>query len=196
LIKYGESSRVLERDIVDHRKTYGNQFKIIHIRITDNKNVVEKKFESVIKAKKINISLNFDGKQRKELFTLSNTFTIDDAIKLMDDLVDKYQSSTLKDKDNKIRTLEYQLSSNPTLCVEQEKTKQEEIRLKQKEAEIELAKIMNQRITVLAEHYVKSNIIFSDFMKIGLYANYSEYNKNTITFGKNINTIKKNKCTS
>jgi hypothetical protein len=35
-MKYGISKRIFDRDFIEHKKTYGDQFKIISIIHTDN----------------------------------------------------------------------------------------------------------------------------------------------------------------
>ena len=140
LAKYGMSSRVFERDYNEHKKTFGSQFKIVHVEHTDNNIIVEDMFKKTIQSKNLNIELEFNGKNQKELFLTSDTFTIDDAIQCMHNIANNNQIKAVKDRDNKIKELTYQ--NEKELLIEKEKTKQLEIQL---EIEREKTKQMELR---------------------------------------------------
>ena len=140
LMKYGKSSRIFEREI-EHKRTFGNQFKIIYVNCTDNNNMVEMKFENVIKSKKLHVERKFCNKNQKEIFTLSPNFLINDAIKLFDKLVLENPLKSIKERDDKIKELECMKKND--IHIEKEHTKQLEIQRKIKllEKEIEFKKL-------------------------------------------------------
>lgn len=144
LIKYGESNDVYRREFKEHKRTYGNQFKIVFIHETDNKEKIENLFKMNIVSKKLNVNLKFKEKYRRELFLTSNSFTLDDAKKLMSNLIEDNPLESIKQKNNKIEDLEYQLKDHENLLteiIEKEKTKQEKEKTKQLELEVELKRL-------------------------------------------------------
>jgi prophage antirepressor-like protein len=88
LLKYGESTSIYRRDYYEHRNTFGEQFKIVHIVKADNSRFIEHLFEKELKVRNLGIELQFNGKNQKELFVTSDSFDIEDAIYLLNRLVD------------------------------------------------------------------------------------------------------------
>ena len=145
LAKYGMSSRVFERDYNEHKKTFGSQFKIVHVEHTDNNIIVEDMFKKTIQTKNLNIELEFNGKNQKELFLTSDTFTIDDAIQCMHNIANNNQIKAVKDRDDKIKELTYQ--NDKYIIVEKEKTEQEKERTKQAEYEFKKVEVAEKENT-------------------------------------------------
>jgi hypothetical protein len=123
LCKFGKSSRVLKRDLIEHRKTFGNQFKIIYIRETDNNSVVEDIFKDSIKVKELYKKMIFNGQNRDELFVTSDLFTIQDAIKLMNELIDEFPLDSLKKRDDEI----FKMKLEHEQLLKREETRQKEL---------------------------------------------------------------------
>lgn len=115
LMKWGKSGRVLKRDVEEHRRTFGPQFKMVHIVQTDNNDNIEKLFAEKIKDKDLSVEMEFNGTNRTELFVTSNRFTLENAIKLLNELVEK----------------------NPLLAVEIERVKRLELELQIKKTEVD-----------------------------------------------------------
>lgn len=139
LIKFGKSNRVFDRDYKEHKKTFGDQFKIICVIHTDNNTVIEKIFKQLIKSKGNSIDLQFNGKTQKELFTTTQMFTINDAINELEKIAESNPLKAIKDRDDKIKELSYKYESN--IGIEKEKTKQAEEKTKQLELEIRLLEL-------------------------------------------------------
>jgi prophage antirepressor-like protein len=133
LIKYGKSSRIFERDFNEHKKTFGDQIKMLAIIPTDNKDEVETIFKKTIKAKSLDIKLEFNGKDRDELFVTNNNFTIEKAIELMQIITKKNPLKSIKEKDERIKELQFQQDNEKYVLVAKEKTKQMELELKKQE---------------------------------------------------------------
>jgi hypothetical protein len=125
LLKFGESTRVFDRDYKEHKKTFGEQFKMIFVLETDNNRKVEKLFKKAIKSKGLDLKLNFNGKPRNELFATNDDFSLDDAISLMKKLVLLNPTKSHKEKDSIIEKLKQKNDD----CKEKEKTKQLELQL-------------------------------------------------------------------
>jgi hypothetical protein len=129
IIKFGFSNDLGRRDLKEHQATFGKQFKIVCAIPTDNGMKVESEFKKAIKMKDIDLELIFNGKLRKELcFTTSET-AIKDLIKIMEEFVVEYPTKATRERDEKIKQLEYYNTN--ALAIEQEKTKQLELHLAQ-----------------------------------------------------------------
>jgi hypothetical protein len=137
LLKFSLSKKIFEREYNQHKKVFGEQFKIIFVVQSDNNIVIEELFKKTIKSKKINIKINFSGKNRDELFTTTDDFTINDAKELMKKIVHTHPLKILKEKDEKIKELESK--NDNEIIIEKEKTKQKELE-KEKCIEIEKEK--------------------------------------------------------
>jgi hypothetical protein len=124
IIKYGKSGRMFKRDYEEHRKTFGSQFKCVYIIETDNSYQIETLFEQNIKLKNLSVEMIFNGKKRKELFMTCDTFTLENAKKLLSDLVEK----------------------NPLLSVEIERVKRLDLELQIKKTEVDLLSNKNNII--------------------------------------------------
>jgi len=131
LLKYGLSSRIYDRDYIEHKATFGNQFKIIHIIKTDNNEKVEKLFEQTIKSKNLHKKLYFSGKMREELFITNSDSTVEKAKDLLLQIALDNPTKEIKDRDDKIKVLEF--TNENALSIEKEKTKQRELELKKAE---------------------------------------------------------------
>lgn len=136
LIKFGRSERVFDRDYTEHRKTFGNQFKIVCIIHTDNSKEVEDMLKQIIKAKRLDRKINFNGKDRIELCVTSENFTLDNIIDLLKSIAEKNQLPALKEKEHKIKELEHKIENDKDILIEKEHTKQKELDLKMKELDV------------------------------------------------------------
>ena len=146
IIKFGFSNDLGRRDLKEHQATFGKQFKIICAIQTDNGMKVESEFKKAIKMKDIDLELIFNGKLRKELcFTTSET-TIKDLIKMMEEFVVEYPTKATRERDEKIKQLEYYNIN--ALAIEQEKTKQLELQYKLKLLEFENGNKIKDKIDV------------------------------------------------
>jgi hypothetical protein len=76
----------------------------------------------------------FNKSNKIELFITDDTFTKEDAIELMNQLVKDHPLQSIKDCNAKIKELEYKCDNDKCVLVAKEKTKQEEARTKQEEA--------------------------------------------------------------
>jgi prophage antirepressor-like protein len=128
LIKYGKSSRIYERDFYEHKKTFGEQIKMLAIIPTDNNDEVETIFKKTIRAKGLDVKLEFNGKDRDELFVTNNNFTMEKAMELMQIIAEKNPLKSIKEKDEKIKELQFHQDNEKYVLVAKERTKQVEIR--------------------------------------------------------------------
>jgi prophage antirepressor-like protein len=128
LIKYGKSSRIYERDFYEHKRTFGEQIKMLAIIPTDNNDEVETIFKKTIRAKGLDVKLEFNGKDRDELFVTNNNFTMEKAMELMQIIAEKNPLKSIKEKDERIKELQFQQDNEKYVLVAKERTKQVEIR--------------------------------------------------------------------
>jgi len=133
LCKYGLSSRIFDRDLSEHKKTFGDQFKIVHIFQTDNNKLVEKSFKKILKLKGLHCDGEFSGKNQTELFVTNDNFNLTNAIDLMQEIADDNNVKIIRN-DNEIQLMmlkEKTKQMELNLLIEREKTKQEEEKTKQ-----------------------------------------------------------------
>jgi translation elongation factor EF-1beta len=140
LLKFGKTSDVIKRTGSEHKYTFGDQFKVLFVIETDNKDKVEKIFEKYIASKELDVVLNFKGKPRTELFVTSNMFQIEDSILLLKKIIEENQLDSIKEKDAIIEKLEYKVENNLSLLIEKEKTKQAQLAFKLKKIETKFIK--------------------------------------------------------
>jgi prophage antirepressor-like protein len=135
VIKFGHSMRIFERDYNEHKKTYGEQAKVIFVAETDNNILVETLFKKFLETKNALFEMEFGGKNRTELFKTSQILSIKNAIEAVGMLIEKNPSNA----ERKVREYnKYELLLNTKLEIAKEKTKQikikEEERTKQEQA--------------------------------------------------------------
>ncbi len=156
LIKYGKSSRIYERDFYEHKKIFGEQIKMLAIIPTDNNDEVETIFKKTIRAKGLDVKLEFNGKDRDELFVTNNNFTMEKAMELMQIIAEKNPLKSIKEKDEKIKELQFQQDNEKYVLVAKEKTKQVEIReieqTKQEQLKLEQEQIKLEQEQIKLEH--------------------------------------------
>lgn len=126
LMKFGLSRRVLERELKEHTKTYGEQIVMIHVWKTDNNDKIEKIIKDEIKSRGLDIKLMFDGKIREELCVLNEEYDVNSIIKMIDDIVNQNPLPLLQEKEEQIKLLE-DSDNKIILEIEKERTKQKEI---------------------------------------------------------------------
>lgn len=84
--KFGLSTDVFRRDCVEHRKHF-EMFEIVHIIKTSNAAVVETLFKNDLIAFKLHRHREINGRGQRELFTVTNTHTIQSLIKRLETIV-------------------------------------------------------------------------------------------------------------
>jgi hypothetical protein len=135
LYKYGITSRIIERDLKEHKKVFTN-FMLLYIKECDNKEVIESLLETELKAKNLWKSEVINKNKYTELFILTEQYTIDDIISILNTLIIHNLPEHIKSYQNKIKELE----SNHE--IEKLKLEIEKIRLtnEQKKLDLELLK--------------------------------------------------------
>lgn len=164
LFKCGITDNIYTRDYEQHRKTFGQQFKIIFVSITENNVDIERIVKKTSNLLKLNVKLLFNYKLRTELFVIDGDFTIEQFIDMIKNAVFQFEmknSSELK-KMIKLKEIELKIKDKETeqLKIKTEaeiqnfkikteaETKRLELRLKEKilESPIENAKLLEQII--------------------------------------------------
>lgn len=156
IYKFGKTSFLAKRDIEQHRKTFLT-FEVVHISECDNKDIVEMKFRQELRVKNILRELTINDRKQTELFTVTSAYSLDSIIKILTQIVEKFPLQALQNKEcehkevlirneqdlliEKEHTEQKRLECEMAILIEQEKTKQEMIRLKKMELEIELKKL-------------------------------------------------------
>jgi hypothetical protein len=133
LIKFGITGDLADR-LKQHKKTYKPQtteegwkssIKLIYVAITDNNEAVENTFKQLVKSRGLNVELEFEGKNKVELFVTDNVFTVERAKNEMSMLVKTKKTKIEQEKDEYINKIENNYKN--MLAIENEKTKQIEI---------------------------------------------------------------------
>jgi prophage antirepressor-like protein len=148
IIKFGHSMRIFERDYNEHKKTFGEQSKVIFVAETDNNILVETQFKKFLETKNALFEMKFERKNRIELFKTSQNLSIEDAIEAAEMLIEKNPSNAEK----KIKEYnKFELSLSTKLEIAKEKTKQIELQEQTKQKQIELQEQTKQKQIELQE---------------------------------------------
>ncbi len=89
IFKFGKTGDIIRR-IGEHQKSY-ETFNIQHVVLCDNKDEVENLFNKHLKIKKTHRSLIFNSSNDVELFAINDIFTLDEAKRVMDELVKTFK---------------------------------------------------------------------------------------------------------
>jgi hypothetical protein len=131
-IKTGCTDDIVRR-VNEHMTSFGS-FKVVKIFEALNNRYVEKKVLSECKALGVRTSCVVNGKSQTELIELSDSFTFDDLVKLIEKVIDSNIPMELEEKNKQIDDLK----TDKTLLIEQEKTEQKRHDTRQLELQIEL----------------------------------------------------------
>ena len=127
--KYGYTDNYIKREAA-HLRDYDN-FIVKYVgKCLDNKGI-ESEFERHLNRHKIRRVEVINKKKHKELFITTKKYTIDKLIDKMDHLITKHNKKYLKDSESN-ENVEKIECNKEILLVEQEKTKQEKEKSKQK----------------------------------------------------------------
>ena len=136
LYKFGKSIKVFSRDYKQHKLQF-DEFEAMFIFECDNKDVVETLIKKELVVKNLIRQKNIKGKLQTELFTTTDLHNFDKIKDLFKKVIAENQLPSLREKDAKIKDLEYKLENDKDVVIEQERTKQKEEETKQKQKEIE-----------------------------------------------------------
>lgn len=106
LFKYGITFDYYRREYQEHRKTF-DTFQLVYLRQTDNNHKIEDLFTNECKSKDVYIQKEFNGKNRRELFTINESHSFERMRMIMDKLIEqnptkeyqKYKDEIIKLKD-------------------------------------------------------------------------------------------------
>jgi hypothetical protein len=183
LIKFGVTGDLAER-FKQHKKTYKPQFtdeglqsniKLIYVAITDNNEVVEDAFKQLVKSKGLNVELEFEGKNKVELFVTNNVFTVEKAKYEMSMMVKTKKTKMEQKKDEYINKIENNYQNIQAIAlIENEKTKQIEIECNRDIKVAEENRIAKQiELEIIKESkLVKSPKDLNDDTAIDIYLNF------------------------
>lgn len=110
LFKYGISNDYYRREYQEHRKTF-QQYNVLYIRITDNNQMVETKFGNECKIKDLDRSLQINGKNIKEIFTVNETHSYERMKMVMDKLIDLHPTKEQEKLKEKIKEMEHEIKN-------------------------------------------------------------------------------------
>jgi prophage antirepressor-like protein len=139
ICKVGRSDCRIFGRLGELKATFGPQFKLVAIAITDNNTIAEDKYKKLIKDKGIKFDLTVNGQNQTELFVPNAEFTFDDAVDTLYELADDNQSKVVNEtKDNIYLLIE----------LAREKRLKEEAIARQKEADRDTLLNQNNKIEV------------------------------------------------
>ena len=97
MCKFGKTDcRIIDR-LSELKDTFGNQFVLIAIAITDNNTKAENIFRSIIKEKKLDIELTVNGKKQTEVFITNHEFTLEMACEKLYEIAEDNQSKVVNE---------------------------------------------------------------------------------------------------
>ena len=106
LFKFGKSEQVYTREFEQHQRTF-DKFQMRHIELCDNMSIVEKEFKKELKTKNLLRTLEINGKNQTELFTITPQNDINKIILILKDLIIKYPLQVVKDSKEEIEKIRY-----------------------------------------------------------------------------------------
>ena len=143
MCKFGKTDcRIIDR-LSELKDTFGNQFVLIAIAITDNNTKAENIFRSIIKEKKLDIELTVNGKKQTEVFITNHEFTLEMACEKLYEIAEDNQSKVvneLKQSKGIIDNIGF-IDAKTLLEIRIQERLKEEAIARQKEADIKLAEI-------------------------------------------------------
>ena len=86
IFKHGVSRNVTKNWINKHKRTY-NTFKLVYVRMYNNKYNVKKMFKNVLKFKNLNVRLNINNKIENDLVVVSDKFLLNRIKTTLDELI-------------------------------------------------------------------------------------------------------------
>lgn len=106
LIKFGNSSSVYKRDLLQHRKNF-DTFELLLIAECHNKEDIEEKFKKEIRGRKLNRSLIINSHKYIELFSVNDKDQYQQMVDLLNHLVSEYQHPVLIEKNSEIESIKF-----------------------------------------------------------------------------------------
>ena len=114
LFKYGKSYKLFRREYMAHRKSF-DQFDMVVVKLTDNKDIVEDMFEKELMIRDLHRSLVINKKRQTELFTISDQYSFDYIHKLLCRIIRNNPSYEVEILQKKIVELKAQLKAQKYL---------------------------------------------------------------------------------
>ena len=105
LYKFGMTSDIYRRQFKEHENTF-DQFELIYVKETDNKEIVEEKFKKELQCKHLLRHLKIKNKSQVELFTITNIHNLDMIKEYMDNIINSCVLPCIKEKDTQLVILE------------------------------------------------------------------------------------------
>jgi hypothetical protein len=102
--KFGISSRVFERDLLEHRKSF-DQFKLIYVKECNNNKKVELLLKKCLKLRNIYINIKINNKHQTELFVINSNHGIIEIKNILDKIIVDNPSKIEIEQNNKIQEL-------------------------------------------------------------------------------------------
>jgi len=95
IFKYGISERVIQRTLVEHNKTFGT-FELMHLIESDNNSTIENMFTKELQYRHLYRKIKIGEHHQTELFTITNKYSIEDVIEIMNNLVNNFMLPSLE----------------------------------------------------------------------------------------------------
>ena len=124
LFKYGITFDYYGREYQEHRKTF-DTFQLLYLRLTDNNHAIEGLFTNECKIKNIHVEKEFKGKNRKELFTINESHSLERMKMIMDKLIEQNptkEHEKYKREIQRLQTEKEELKKEYTHKIELQKT--------------------------------------------------------------------------
>jgi hypothetical protein len=93
---------------------------------------LESLFKNILQTRKLITNMSFNGKMQLELFTTSKNFTLNMSKETLLKVCNDNPLKAIQEKDDRIKELEFIQDSNSSIVVAKERTKQVEIREREK----------------------------------------------------------------
>lgn len=142
-IKVGSTDDIVRR-LDSHVRDFG-AFRFVKVFEVVNNRPIEKKILKECKILGVRKACKINNKMQTELVELSNTFSFDDLVSLIEKTIKSNIPSAITGKDKQIE----ELKNDNAVQLEKEKTEQKKYDMRQLELQIELEKLKKEEETVL-----------------------------------------------
>jgi len=158
LYKFGMTSDIYRRQFKEHENTF-DQFELIYVKETDNKEIVEEKFKKELQCKHLLRHLKIKNKSQVELFTITNIHNLDMIKEYMDNIINSCVLPCIKEKDTQLVILEKDMRLTLFEKLDENKIEMKRMyndHIKSLECQIKSLEKINSLESIISQEKIKS----------------------------------------
>ena len=158
LYKFGMTSDIYRRQFKEHENTF-DQFELIYVKETDNKEIVEEKFKKELQCKHLLRQLKIKNKSQVELFTITNIHNLDMIKEYMDNIINSCVLPCIKEKNTQLVILEKDMRLTLFEKLDENKIEMKRMyndHIKSLECQIKSLEKINSLESIISQEKIKS----------------------------------------